>query len=405
MVTIHADKANTLLLGHVGENDCTEVVFSEIIAAWLSEYPNATIGIINRPARQDDGYPVANIQQTGSVVMWTIKAADLSEEGRGQCQLVAVQDSIIKKSAYWDTRVMPSLKPSGTPPSPEDEWWLELVRLKSEAVAAAQAAEEAASHYPKIVDGYWVVWDVETEAYISTGIEAQGPQGNPGAVFTPSVSDQGVISWENNGGLPNPQSRNIKGPAGAVYTPSVSDHGVISWTNDGGLPNPPDKNIKGTPGDDGISPVITVETITGGHRVTIVDADHPQGQTIDVMDGVNGQDGRGIVSIEKTDTSGFVDTYTITYTTGSPTTFTVTNGVNAYVWLRWASHEPTQDSDLSTTPGPWMGVYSGRSATAPEHYTDYTWNNVQGPQGPQGLAFTFEDDGTGLILEPLEQEA
>ena len=39
-----------------------------------------------------------------------------------------------------------------------------------------------------------------------------------------------------------------------------------------------------------------------------------------------GADGEGISSIEKTGTSGLVDTYTITFTGGSKTTFTVTNG-------------------------------------------------------------------------------
>lgn len=39
-----------------------------------------------------------------------------------------------------------------------------------------------------------------------------------------------------------------------------------------------------------------------------------------------GVDGNGIASIEKTGTSGLVDTYTITFTSGSKTTFTVTNG-------------------------------------------------------------------------------
>ena len=43
----------------------------------------------------------------------------------------------------------------------------------------------------------------------------------------------------------------------------------------------------GTNGDDGVSPVITVEDIDGGHRVTITDAEHPNGQTFDVMDGVD----------------------------------------------------------------------------------------------------------------------
>lgn len=42
---------------------------------------------------------------------------------------------------------------------------------------------------------------------------------------------------------------------------------------------------KGKIGDDGVSPSVTVTPITGGHRVTITDAEHPQGQSIDVMDG------------------------------------------------------------------------------------------------------------------------
>ena len=42
--------------------------------------------------------------------------------------------------------------------------------------------------------------------------------------------------------------------------------------------------------------------------------------------GEQGEDGRGIVSVTKTATSGLVDTYTITYTDGTTSTFTVANG-------------------------------------------------------------------------------
>ena len=48
---------------------------------------------------------------------------------------------------------------------------------------------------------------------------AQGPQGETGAtgaVFTPSVDADGNISWTNNGGLENPEARNIRGPQGAT---------------------------------------------------------------------------------------------------------------------------------------------------------------------------------------------
>ena len=70
---------------------------------------------------------------------------------------------------------------------------------------------------------------------------------------------------------------------GATFTPSVSDDGDLSWSNDKGLANPEPVNIKGNPGDNGVSPTISVATISGGHRITITDKEGIK--TIDVMDG------------------------------------------------------------------------------------------------------------------------
>ncbi len=49
--------------------------------------------------------------------------------------------------------------------------------------------------------------------------------------------------------------------------------------------------INGVDGKDGVSPTVTVSTITGGHRVTITDANGSK--TFDIMDGVDGEDGVG----------------------------------------------------------------------------------------------------------------
>lgn len=57
--------------------------------------------------------------------------------------------------------------------------------------------------------------------------------------------------------------------------------------------------IRGEQGDDGVSPEVTVTTITGGHRVTITDKDHPTGQSFDVMDGASDA---GNVSYDETAT-------------------------------------------------------------------------------------------------------
>ena len=58
---------------------------------------------------------------------------------------------------------------------------------------------------------------------------------------------------------------------------------------DGRDGDPGDPGPKGDRGDDGISPDVSVTAITGGHRVTIVDADNTY--VFDVMDGDNGDPG------------------------------------------------------------------------------------------------------------------
>ena len=50
-------------------------------------------------------------------------------------------------------------------------------------------------------------------------------------------------------------------------------------------------SAEGYIGEDGISPTITIDDITGGHRLTITDAAHPQGVSIDVLNGTQGQTG------------------------------------------------------------------------------------------------------------------
>lgn len=49
--------------------------------------------------------------------------------------------------------------------------------------------------------------------YVLIGGRVQGG-GAPGVTFTPNVSAEGVISWTNDGGLPNPPPVNIMGPQG-----------------------------------------------------------------------------------------------------------------------------------------------------------------------------------------------
>lgn len=61
---------------------------------------------------------------------------------------------------------------------------------------------------------------------------------------------------------------------------------------------------------------------------------------------VVGENGKGISSITKTSTSGLVDTYTITFSDGTTTTFNVTNGSNATVDIVTSFNSTTSDSKV-----------------------------------------------------------
>lgn len=59
-------------------------------------------------------------------------------------------------------------------------------------------------------------------------------------------------------------------------------------------------------------------------------------------------------------------------------------GPAAYVHIRWAAAQPTQDSDMKTVPDNWMGIYSDNTAADSTAYTSYTWFKVKGETGNTG---------------------
>jgi hypothetical protein len=114
------------------------------------------------------------------------------------------------------------------------------------------------------------------------GIQGEtGERGPRGYTFTPQISSTGVLSWQNDGNLTNPQTLSVigpkgdkgdkgdtgatgetgakgdkgetgdQGPRGYTFTPSLSSSGVLSWQNDGDLTNPGAVSLKGPQGDQG----------------------------------------------------------------------------------------------------------------------------------------------------------
>lgn len=133
----------------------------------------------------------------------------------------------------------------------------------------------------------------------------------------------------------------LKGAACQIksITSIAGGHRVtFEWEDDEGESSTETMDVmdgtNGTDGDDGvgIASITYKETDVSGnyvYTVALTDSNSyditcpkgPQGST-----GQTGATGNGIASIEKTSTVGLVDTYTITYTNGTTSTFTVTNG-------------------------------------------------------------------------------
>ena len=187
---------------------------------------------------------------------------------------------------------------------------------------------------------------------------------------------------------------------------------------------------QGPAGQDGVSPTVATTTTPTGTFVVITDASGshqffvangadgapgsqgpqgiqgatgPQGPAgADGTNGTNGADGRGILNIIGPISNGLIDTYTITYTDGTTSTFTVTNGAAGVQGP--AGPQGVQGATGATGPQGPSGangrgilnivgpVSNGLIDTYTITYTDGTTstftvtNGAAGTQGPQGPA-------------------
>ena len=114
------------------------------------------------------------------------------------------------------------------------------------------------------------------------------------------------------GTLGNELSFQVKIPQGVTFTPSVSDAGEISWTNNGNLPNPATKSVKGQKGDTGISFAgieYTPSTASGGNNTFKVK--YSNGTT--GTESYNIRNGIDITSVEEVSSDADEGTNSITF--------------------------------------------------------------------------------------------
>lgn len=133
---------------------------------------------------------------------------------------------------------------------------------------------------------------------------AQGKDGSPGADgVSPTLSISDIpgghrVTITDASGQKSFDVLNGDAESDKLWKPTVSADGTIAWTKTTSEDTPTPQNIKGaqgnpgtpgSPGADGVSPSVAVAQITGGHRVSVTDADGTK--TFDVLDGEKGDEG------------------------------------------------------------------------------------------------------------------
>lgn len=101
----------------------------------------------------------------------------------------------------------------------ETERASEFEAVKADAERATRAADEAASHQPRIGgDGTWEVWDAAAGAYADAGVSAQGPKGDKG-----EQGDQGAAGPQGEKGEKgDPGAAGPQGPKGDAGEPGAT---------------------------------------------------------------------------------------------------------------------------------------------------------------------------------------
>ena len=232
-------------------------------------------------------------------------------------------------------------------------------------------------------------------------------------IYTRAFENEEYPTWFNIGVFPAPGPQGPQGPAGADGAQGPRGiQGPTGATGPMGLQGPKgDKGEKGDKGDTGdtgpqgpagityeilgtvdSSSELPSPTIVQRNSAYLVGTEAPydlyviMGQTGSLVwfdcgqvsmgpqgpQGETGAAGVSVDSITKTSTSGLVDTYTISYSDGDTSTFTVTNGAKG-------DKGDKGDTGATGAQGP-QGIQGIQGETGPKGDTGST-----GPQGPQGI--------------------
>lgn len=131
-----------------------------------------------------------------------------------------------------------------------------------EAGTPGADGEDGGYYIPTVAADGTLSWTASKEGMPAVGsMNIKGADGQDGAPGAQGIQgEQGVQGIQGEPGADGQDG--APGINGVTFIPSVSEDGTVSWTNDGGLPNPAPVNIKGEKGDAGDASSVDAYTKT-----------------------------------------------------------------------------------------------------------------------------------------------
>ena len=267
-------------IGRKGENLARVVDFSDIIAEIKKDYGDSgkIVVLIKRP-NEDVPYPAAVVDESDGLT-WTPTETDTAIAGRGNAEVDYYVDDVLVKSVLFTTYTHDSIGVSGDTPEPGYDYMKQLL----------DALEKVGTGIVSVDMNE----DSSITFHMSDGTEyttepLKGADGTPGDKGDPGADGADGFS-------PTVQVTDGDGTHTVTITDKGGDH---SFTiNDGADGEPGEKGADGEPGKngedgapgadgkDGVSPTVKTDSISGGTRVTITDAEGEH--TFDVLNGKDG---------------------------------------------------------------------------------------------------------------------
>lgn len=318
-------------IGRKGENLARAVDFSDIIAEIKKDYGDGgkIVVLVKRP-NEDVPYPAAAIDESDGLT-WTPTETDTAIAGRGNAEVDYYVDDVLVKSVLFTTYTHGSIGVSGDTPEPGYDYMKQLLdalekvgtgivsvdmnkdssitfhmsddtEYTTEPLKGADG-DPGADGKPGVAGKDGVSPTVATSV-IEGGTRVTITDGtgehtfdvmnglDGGEAATPTIGDNG--NWFINGqdtGKPSRGETGANGAPGDKGDPGpAGPAGPEGPTGPAGADGAQGKNGKdgapGADGKDGVSPTVNTDSISGGTRVTITDAEGEH--TFDVLNGKNG---------------------------------------------------------------------------------------------------------------------